>query len=253
MNSFAIVIPARMESTRLPRKVMKDIDGMTMIEQVVRRVKLVVPEKDIYIATDNQEIIEHANNLKVNSTLTSKSHQNGTSRVAEASQDLEYDYIVIVQADEIMLVPDQLDSLIEKIKNTSEKISYNLVSKISQKDLSDASVVKSFLAPNSRIIFLSRGNPLTQTSVEQEKFLKKNTGIFAFPKEVLLQIQNLPNTPIQESESIEQLKMIENMIEINGLYSEHSYPSINEEKDLEQYRLIMKTDRLQQSIFKQIQ
>ena len=253
MNSFAIVIPARMESTRLPRKVMKDIDGMTMIEQVVRRVKLVVPEKDIYIATDNQEIIEHANNLKVNSTLTSKSHQNGTSRVAEASQDLEYDYIVIVQADEIMLVPDQLVSLIEKIKNTSEKITYNLVSKISQKDLFDESVVKSFLAPNSRIIFLSRGNPLTKTSGEQEKFLKKNTGIFAFPREVLLQIQNLPNTPIQESESIEQLKLIENMIVINGLYSEHSYPSINEEKDLEQYRSIMKTDRLQQSIFKLIQ
>lgn len=253
MNSFAIVIPARMESTRLPRKVMKDIDGMTMIEQVVRRVKLVVPEKDIYIATDNQEIIEHASNLKVNATLTSKSHQNGTSRVAEASQDLEYDYIVIVQADEIMLVPDQLITLIEKIKNTSEKITYNLVSKISQKDLSDESVVKSFLAPNSRIVFLSRGNPLTKTSVEQEKFLKKNTGIFAFPREVLLQIQNLPNTPIQESESIEQLKLIENMIEINGLYSEHSYPSINEEKDLEQYRSIMKTDRLQQSIFKLIQ
>lgn len=253
MNSFAIVIPARMESTRLPRKVMKDIDGMTMIEQVVRRVKLVVPEKDIYIATDNQEIIEHANNLKVNSTLTSKSHQNGTSRVAEASQDLEYDYIVIVQADEIMLVPDQLVSLIEKIKNTSEKITYNLVSKISQKDLFDESVVKSFIAPNSRIIFLSRGNPLTKTSGEQEKFLKKNTGIFAFPREVLLQLQNLPNTPIQESESIEQLKLIENMIEINGLYSEHSYPSINEEKDLEQYRSIMKTDRLQKSIFKLIQ
>jgi 3-deoxy-manno-octulosonate cytidylyltransferase (CMP-KDO synthetase) len=242
-----------MESTRLPRKVMKDIDGMTMIEQVVRRVKLVVPEKDIYIATDNQEIIEHANYLGVNSTLTSKSHQNGTSRVAEASQGLEYDYIVIVQADEIMLVPDQLILLIEKIKTTTKKITYNLVSKITQKDLSDESVVKSFLAPNSRIIFLSRGNPLTKNSSEQEKFLKKNTGIFAFPREVLLQIQNLPNTPIQESESIEQLKLIENMIEIKGLYSEHSYPSINEEKDLEQYRSIMKSDSLQQSIFKLIQ
>jgi 3-deoxy-manno-octulosonate cytidylyltransferase (CMP-KDO synthetase) len=242
-----------MESTRLPRKVMKDIDGMTMIEQVVRRVKLVVPERDIYIATDNQEIIEHANNLKVNSTLTSKSHQNGTSRVAEASQNLEYDYIVIVQADEIMLVPDQLVYLIEKIKNTSEKITYNLVSKISQKDLSDESVVKSFLAPNSRIIFLSRGNPLTKTSGEQEKFLKKNTGIFAFPREVLLQIQNLPNTPIQELESIEQLKLIENMIPIIGVYSEFSYPSINEDKDLENYRVIMEEDGLQQKIFKAIQ
>jgi 3-deoxy-manno-octulosonate cytidylyltransferase (CMP-KDO synthetase) len=224
-----------------------------MIEHVIKRVKLIVPEKDIFVATDNQIIMDHVANLNTKSILTSKSHENGTSRVAEAAEYLEYRYIIIVQADEILLMPDQLQVLIEKIETSSEEITYNLVSKISDKDLDDVSVVKSLLAPDSQIIYLSRRNPLTGNDQEKEKFIKKNTGIFAFPKNILLRVKNLPDTPIQKSESIEQLKLIENMIQINGVYTDHSYPSINEEKDLENYELIIKTDKKQQAILKSIQ
>jgi 3-deoxy-manno-octulosonate cytidylyltransferase (CMP-KDO synthetase) len=253
VNSFAVVIPARMESTRLPGKVMKYIDGMTMIEQVVKRVAMVVSTEDIYIATDNNEIADHSDKLKIKSILTSKSHQNGTSRVAEAAINLDYDYIVIVQADEIFLVPDQLNSLLEKIRNDQDRTTYNLVAEINQKDLNDYSVVKSLLNPSLRIIFLSRGNPLINNDLSNKKFLKKNTGIFAFPKEVLMQLQELPDTPIQKMESIEQLKMIEYLIPIIGIPTNYSYPSINEEKDLDNYNAIMKTDKLQQDILKSIQ
>lgn len=253
MNSFAIVIPARLESTRLPGKVLRYVDGISMIEQVVRRVKLTVPEKDIYIATDSQEIINHVNEFKIKTIMTSKSHLNGTSRVAEAAKKLNYDYIIIVQADEILLVPQQLQTLIEKIKEDKDSLTFNLVSKIKPEDISDVSVVKSLLAPNSRIILLCRGNPLTAPNQSNERYLVKNTGIFAFPRKTLLQLQELPDTPIQDSESIEQLKLIENMIPIVGVYSEHSYPSINEEKDLKNYKVIMAIDELQQKIFKAIQ
>jgi len=253
VNSFAVVIPARLESSRLPGKVLKSVDGLSMIEQVVRRVKLTVPEKDIFIATDSQEIVNHANEFRIKTILTSKSHLNGTSRVAEAAKKLDYDYIIIVQADEILLVPQQLQTLIEKIKIDKDNLTFNLVSKIKAKDIPDISVVKSLLAPNFRIIFLCRGNPLSAPYQSNEKYLVKNTGIFAFPRKTLLQIQELPDTPIQESESIEQLKLIENMMPIIGVYSEFSYPSINEEKDLENYRIIMEEDVLQQKIFKAIQ
>lgn len=252
MNSFAVVIPARMESSRLPGKVMKNISGMSMIEHVIKRTNLVVPAKDIFIATDNQEIINHTNDMKFKSILTSKSHQNGTSRVAEAAANLDYDFIIVVQADEILLMPDQLQVLIAKIESRSERITYNLISKITPKDLNDTSVVKSLVAPNSRIVYLSRRNPLTNNGPETEKFIKKNTGIFAFPKEVLLNINNLPDTPIQIAESIEQLKLIENGIQIHGVYTEHSYPSINEEKDLANYELIMATDNKQRAILQSI-
>jgi 3-deoxy-manno-octulosonate cytidylyltransferase (CMP-KDO synthetase) len=81
----------------------------------------------------------------------------------------------------------------------------------------------------------------------------KNTGIFAFSKDVLMQLQELPDTPIQKMESIEQLKMIEYLIPIIGIPTNYSYPSINEEKDLDNYNAIMKTDKLQQDILKSIQ
>jgi 3-deoxy-manno-octulosonate cytidylyltransferase (CMP-KDO synthetase) len=253
VNSFAVVIPARLESTRLPGKVLQKIDGISMIEQVVRRVKLVVPNKDIYIATDNDKISNHAREFNIKTIITSKHHTNGTSRVAEAAKNLTYDYIIVVQADEILLVPEQLKTLIKKIELDTENITFNLVSPIKKEDLSDNSVVKTFLAPNSRMLFLCRGNPLTSQNQLNAKYLMKNTGIFAFPKKTLLQIQDIPDTPIQASESIEQLKLIENLIPIMGVQTNFSYPSINEEKDIEKYKQIMEEDELQQYIFKAIQ
>lgn len=253
MNSFAVVIPARLESTRLPGKVLQNIDGISMLEQVVRRVKLAVPNKDIYIATDNEKISSHASEFNIQTIITSKHHTNGTSRVAEAAKNLTYDYIIVVQADEILLVPEQLKTLIKKIEHDTENITFNLVSPIKKEDLSDISVVKTFLAPNSRMIFLCRGNPLTNQNQSNAKYLMKNTGIFAFPKKTLLQIQGIPDTPIQVSESIEQLKFIENQIPIMGVHTNFSYPSINEEKDIEKYKQIMEVDELQQNIFKAIQ
>jgi 3-deoxy-manno-octulosonate cytidylyltransferase (CMP-KDO synthetase) len=253
VNSFAVVIPARLESTRLPGKVLQKIDGISMIEQVVRRVKLAVPNKDIYIATDNDKISNHAREFNIKTIITSKLHTNGTSRVAEAAKNLTYDYIIVVQADEILLVPEQLKTLIKKIELDTENITFNLVSPIKKEDLSDISVVKTFLAPNSRMLFLCRGNPLTNKNQLNAKYIMKNTGIFAFPKKTLLQIQDIPDTPIQASESIEQLKLIENLIPIMGVYTNFSYPSINEEKDIEKYKQIMEEDELQQNIFKAIQ
>lgn len=223
-----------------------------MIEQVVKRVSLVVPREDIYIATDNHEIVNHSSQLKIKSILTSKSHENGTSRVAEAVLNLEYDYIIIVQADEILLIPDQLNSLIAKIRNDQDRTTFNLVAKIYPKDLTDSSVVKSVLTSTLRIIFLSRANPLINNQTSNEKFLMKNTGIFAFPRDILMQLQKLPDTPIQKMESIEQLKLIEYSIPLIGIPTEYSYPSINEEKDLKNYSTIMKSDKLQQSILKLI-
>lgn len=253
MNSFAVVIPARLESTRLPGKVLQKIDGMSMIEQVVKRVKLAISDKNIYVATDNNKIANHASEFNIKSIYTSKQHTNGTSRVAEAAKNLDYDYIIVVQADEILLVPEQLETLIKKIESDTENITYNLVSPIKKKDISDSSVVKAYLAPNSRMLFLCRGNPLTNQNQLDAKYLVKNTGIFAFPKKTLLQLQDIPDTPIQVSESIEQLKLIENLIPIVGVHTNFSYPSINEAKDIQEYNQIMEVDELQQKIFESIQ
>jgi 3-deoxy-manno-octulosonate cytidylyltransferase (CMP-KDO synthetase) len=253
VNSFAVVIPARLESTRLPGKVMKVIDGMTMVEQVVKRVSLVVPKEDIFIATDSHEVMEHSKDLGINSIFTSNAHQNGTSRVSEAATSLEYEYVIIVQADEILLVPDQLHSLIKEIETRSENHVFNVVARITEKDLTDVSVVKSILATNLQIVYLTRSTPLINLKKPYDKFLVKNTGIFAYPKETLMRIQGLPDTPIQQSESIEQLKLIEYVIPLKAVFSEFSYPSINEQKDLESYYSITKNDEKQKSLLRSIQ
>jgi 3-deoxy-manno-octulosonate cytidylyltransferase (CMP-KDO synthetase) len=252
VNSFAVVIPARLESTRIPGKVLKIIDGMTMIEQVVKRALLSVEIEDIYVATDSQDVIKHVTSLGIKTIPTSTNHNNGTSRVAEAAMQLHHDYIVIVQADEILLVPEQLEQLISIIQSTSSNKIYNIVTDLEKNDLEDTSVVKSILGINSQIIFFTRKNPLINRTPDMFTFIKKNTGIFAYPREELIKTSTYLDTPIQKSESIEQLKLLENLVPIFSIQVKHSYPSINEKKDIKKYHKIMNSDIKQKEIFRTI-
>lgn len=252
MTRFAIVIPARLESSRIPGKVMKKINGMTMIEQVIKRVNICVDARNIFVATDNIEIKSHVESLGIQSIMTSRNHTNGTNRVAEAVQTLNHEYIVIVQADEILLLPEHLEKLINEINNTPKRKIYNVVSKLKPADLEDSSVVKSLIAPNNQIIYLCRKNPLLSNTSKNNKIIKKNTGVYAYPRIQLLKIAKLKDSPIQELESIEQLKLIENLIPLFSVEVPESYPSINEPKDLENYYEIISSDEKQQHILKLI-
>ncbi len=241
-----------MESSRIPGKVMKKINGMTMIEQVIKRVNICVEAKNIFVATDDIEIKRHVESIGIQSIMTSRNHTNGTNRVAEAVQALDHEYIVIVQADEILLVPEHLEKLINEINNTPNGKIYNVVTKLNSADLEDSSVVKSLIARNNQIIYLCRKNPLSSKTSKTSKIIKKNTGVYAYPRIQLLQIAKLKDSPIQELESIEQLKLIENLIPLFSVEVPESYPSINEPKDIAHYYEIISSDVKQQHILKLI-
>ena len=109
--TIGIVIPARLDSERLPGKVLKDFLGMPMIEHVWRRAQLTNPLLDTIIATDSYEIKKTAEKFGANCILTSKDHKNGLSRVGEIVDALKWDHYLVLQADDILIEPESLNLL----------------------------------------------------------------------------------------------------------------------------------------------
>ena len=100
---IGIVIPARLESERLPRKVLKMSSGLPMIEHVWRRAQLTNPVIETVIATDSEEIKKVCENFGAKCYITSKNHPNGLSRISEISSRLNWDFYIVLQADEILI------------------------------------------------------------------------------------------------------------------------------------------------------
>ena len=111
-----IVIPARLQSGRLPNKVLRSFLGKTMIEHVWKRANLSQEKVEIVIATDCLEIKSVCEAFGANVVLTSDTHQNGLSRTGEVAKSLNWDFYTILQADEILIDPKNLDKLIRTIR-----------------------------------------------------------------------------------------------------------------------------------------
>ena len=129
--TIGIVIPARLDSERLPGKVLKDFLGMPMIEHVWRRAQLTNPLLETVIATDSSEIKKIAEKFGANCILTAKDHKNGISRVGEIVNTLNWDHYLVLQADEILIEPESLNLLAITTISNSKFQFFNLITKSS--------------------------------------------------------------------------------------------------------------------------
>ena len=128
--TIGIVIPARLDSERLPGKVLKDFLGMPMIEHVWRRAQLTNPLLETVIATDSSEIKKTAEKFGANCILTSKDHKNGLSRVGEVANVLKWDHYLVLQADEILIEPESLNLLARITLSNAKFQFFNLITKL---------------------------------------------------------------------------------------------------------------------------
>ena len=251
---IGIIIPARLESERLPNKVIKPFLGKPMIEHVWRRSQLVVPNVETVIATDSVEIATLCKPFNAKTIITSSNHINGLSRVGEASKTLNWDFYIVLQADEILIEPKNLDKLIGAVKATKKQQFFNLITNLTNhNELSDKNIVKCLVREDNSIINIFRKSGSVASDENQLSFTKKMCGIFAVSKEALEKLVKAPAQRIEVSESIEQMKAIELGLEILGVKIEHNYPSVNTEADALEAIRILETEQKQKTIFNLIQ
>jgi len=251
---IGIVIPARLESERLPNKVLLEFMGRSMIEHVWQRAQLVEPKIEIVIATDNELIKTKCDQFGAVTVLTKNSHLNGLSRVGEVSIDLNWDFYIVLQADEILIEPKNLKFLIDAIKSNLNFDFYNLITGMDNvSELNDTNTVKCIIRNNNSIINFTRKSSSVASKPTQLNFTKKVCGVYAISKRALGMVATSPATQIEMAESIEQMKIIEMGLDVLGVIVGTNYPSVNTKHDVLAVLEILESSKEQQAILRLIQ
>lgn len=238
MPSVAIVIPARLQSTRLPEKPLVDLLGTSLIMRVYRQVIKVPQVRQVVVATDDIKILEHVINHGGQAMMTDKSHTSGTDRIGEVAHSLDVDYIINVQGDEPLIDPRQISDLFTFMQDTRADICTQCIRIHKEEELFDYNVVKVVKDKNSKALYFSRQAIPAIRDVAYDKWLKKSTyfkhiGIYGFKREVLLDLVHLPISALEVSESLEQLRWLENGYSIHCQETHYSSIGVDTPDDVE--------------------
>lgn len=216
---FIGIIPARYASTRFPGKPLADMDGKSMIQRVYEQVKDTVDA--VYVATDDQRIEQAVKNFGGNVVMTSDKHKSGTDRCYEAYQKVgeDFDVVINIQGDEPFIQPKQ----IETIKNCFTDNSVQIATLV-KPFRPDDDFEKVLFNPNSPKVVINRNQEAMYFSRSVIPYIRgkhfsewlpnhtyyKHIGMYAYRADVLAQITNLPQSPLELAESLEQLRWLEN-------------------------------------------
>ena len=214
------IIPARYNSTRFPGKPLAMIKGKTMIQRVCEQAwksKL----DAVVVATDDIRIADEVLKFGGKYVMTDPRHQSGTDRCCEAVQMLEeqYDAVINIQGDEPFIDPRHIDLLVDMISRDDTQLA-SLVKRVEEaEDLFGSSKVKVVMDKTGKALYFSR-NPIPfMQNVAHEKWMQKgrfyqHIGIYAYKTETLHQIAKMQPSALEQAESLEQLRWLENGLSI---------------------------------------
>ncbi|MEQ8358565.1 MAG: 3-deoxy-manno-octulosonate cytidylyltransferase [Cytophagales bacterium] len=238
------IIPARYASTRYPGKPLIDIAGKTMIQRVYEQAKKCSGFEKVIIATDDQRIQNEALRIGAEVIMTSEDHPSGTDRCFEAYEKSGFngDFIINIQGDEPFIDPGQLEALIDILDPQKVELA-TLAKKITDPGrLIDANSVKVVFDKNWDAIYFSRHPiPFNRDEPEISNWLShndyfKHIGIYAYRSDVLKAICKLERSNLEISESLEQLRWIENGFKIKLAFTDLESPNIDSPADLEKLK-----------------
>ena len=233
------ILPARLESSRLPRKALKDICGLPMIVHVFKRCLLSKKLDEVYVATDSFEIKEVVEKYGGKVIMTSSKHETGTDRIAEAALELDAEIIVNIQGDEALVNPKYIDRVTnELIENPDINVGI-LVNSFSTKD--SPSDIKVVLNKNNDVMYLSRSDIPSGSRLNNPPMLKAYH-IVPFRKKFLLEYAQMDRGSLEKIEFNEYIRILENGERIRAVYVESDVVSVDTPEDLQYVREVMPYD-----------
>jgi 3-deoxy-manno-octulosonate cytidylyltransferase (CMP-KDO synthetase) len=232
------VIPARLASTRLPRKMLREIAGKPLIGAVYEAVRSSSLLADVLIATDSDEIMTLCRQNDWEAQMTSPNHRSGTERVHEISCRESADVYINVQGDEPLVRPEQIASLLQVMENPAALVG-TLMTPAADVDIASPSAVKVVADLTSRALYFSRATiPFDRDGTRPRYF--KHLGLYAYRKAALDRFVTLPESSLEKSERLEQLRFLENGIPIHVGETPHDSIGVDTEEDLQRVIEIMK-------------
>ncbi len=210
------VIPARLASTRLPRKVLRPIAGVPMLGWVYRAALACPQFSQVLIATDSMEVSAYATGEGWPCIITSPELASGTDRVDVIAGFVDADIYVNIQGDEPLITPAHIDALLRPFAVSRAEVT-TLSTPCSPSEVNDPNVVKVVTASDGRALYFSRATiPYNRGAALAPR---KHLGLYAYRKAALQRFAALPPSPLECAERLEQLRMLENGISV---YVEHT-------------------------------
>ena len=238
-----IIIPARLDSSRLPKKVLLDLKGKTVIQRVYEQCLKVKNVDEVYIATDSLEIKEVCETFTDKVVITKSTHQSGTDRIGEAVSAIDCDIVINVQGDEPFIEPSLIEALVNSFSNSDISMS-SAMSKINNvKDLHNSNVVKVVTDLHNNALFFSRSlipfpRDVKEISIAKEVLEKyqffRHIGIYGYRKDFLLKFVNMEQSYLEKIEKLEQLRALENGFKIKMIEANSSLSGIDTQEDYEE-------------------
>ena len=238
---FLGIIPARYASTRFPGKPLADINGKPMIQKVYEQALKALDH--VYVATDDKRIEEAVKSFGGKIIMTSPNHQSGTDRIAEAANiisqnlKLDFDVVINIQGDEPFIQPEQINSLKSCFNNPATEIATLIKAITNTAEIFDPNKVKVVTAKDNRALYFSRSPIPFVRGEDQYKWLSQNTfykhiGMYAYRFDALMKVTKLEQSKLELSESLEQLRWLENGYWIQTEITEHESIGIDTPEDL---------------------
>jgi 3-deoxy-manno-octulosonate cytidylyltransferase (CMP-KDO synthetase) len=232
------IIPARLAATRLPNKPLLVLAGKTMIQRVYERATRAGALADVVIATPDPEIVMAVEAFGGKVAMTSPDHRTGTDRVAEAARALPDDVAVIVnvQGDEPLLDPATIDAVAAPLLADDSLVMSSLMCPLPEGRETDPNVVKVVCDLNGFALYFSRSPLPYRRNADASYAPRQHVGLYAYRRDFLARLTTLPSTPLEQVESLEQLRVLEHGYRIRLVATDRAPESVDTPDDLERVR-----------------
>jgi 3-deoxy-manno-octulosonate cytidylyltransferase (CMP-KDO synthetase) len=232
------IIPARLASTRLPRKILRDINGRPMLAYVYEAVRACSALDDVIVATDSEEIVEVCRRSGWHVRMTASTHRSGTDRVHEVSQAVAADVYVNVQGDEPMMRREHLDIILQLMASEDVQVG-TLKTPCAAEDIDNPNAVKVVTALDGRALYFSRATvPFDRDGTGEVRYFK-HMGIYAYRKAALDSFCLWPESQLERSERLEQLRFLDHGVAIHVAETPFDTIGVDTEEDLRRVESIL--------------
>jgi 3-deoxy-manno-octulosonate cytidylyltransferase (CMP-KDO synthetase) len=239
-SSVLAIIPARYHSTRLPGKALLDINGRSMIEHVYRRASEARSIAGVVVATDDDRIASAVERFGGTAFLTSPEHPSATDRVAELAATISCGLVVNVQGDEPLLDPSVIDTTVEAMLRDPSVDIATAARRVRADELANPHLVKVVTDRNGFALYFSRSVIPFGRDASAAHLARGHIGLYVYRRDVLLRLAQLPPTPLETAEALEQLRALEHGIRIKVVETSYESIGVDTAEDLERVRTLAK-------------
>ena len=229
--NFLGVIPARLSSTRLPRKVLREIAGLPMVVHVFNRARACALLTDVLVATDSDEVVEVCRTHHVPAVMTSAAHPSGTDRLWEVSRARVADVYVNIQGDEPLVTCGHIETLVRPFLSEAEVQVTTLKIRATPDEAVSPTVNKVVTNAHGDALYFSK-HAIPYDRDKRGVTYWKHIGLYAYRRPVLDVFHRLPPSTLERAEGLEQLRLLEDGIPIRVLETAEPTVGVDTEEDL---------------------